>query len=404
MALAIFVWWAAFLAVMYLIYTTHPDGAGDYLAYDKAANAIVQDLPIYTGLDGDKPYLYPPLLAIALAPMVTLSSSYQTHITVWFVVNTACLILGVWLVTRELPSKRLQVGLWVLPPLFAPVFLAYLHGQVTIILFTLIAGAWASARRGNANMAGALLALAAWIKVYPVVILGLFLLRRDWKALRAAIITGIALGILQIVMAGPENMAVFVTRILPEMGTTGQTFGYHANVSLFGFFGRLFLPHPFVDKPLVDSHLLFTASRLIASFMLMLTLVVLILRDRTATGSRFDLQYALVIVSMILLTSSIGVSGLVVLILVYAILFATPARSFEKKRIWMWCLITLLLSPIDALILVGRNAAEPVPMSAWMLSTSFFLLLGLWSLLALRLWKSPIQTVAPENRPIYLSR
>lgn len=379
---------------MFSLYATHPDGAGDYKAYDEAAEALLSQTPIYSGIYGEKSYLYPPLLAILLAPVISLSPGYQTNITIGFVINVLCLVIGMWLVTREIPSRRLRVALWLLPPLFAPVFMTFLHGQVTIILFTLIAGAWVSARHGHSSTAGVLLVLAAWIKICPAVILGLFLLRQDWKVLRAALIAGIGIGLFQLVVAGPDNVIDFLTKVLPELGTSGQTTIYHANVSLVGFFGRLFIPVPLVAPPLVESEVLFVASRLLTSLLLVVSVNVLVRRNRVAAVDSFDYEYALVIVAMILLTSSVTASGLVVLLLVYAVLLSAPMRRIHQRRVQLLCMVTLVLSPVDTLIATGRPA-EGTLTPALALSTSFFMLLILLGVLAAILWTLPKRAARP---------
>lgn len=379
---ALVIWWGLFFVGMYAIYATHPDGAGDYRAYDKAATALLNGTPLYLGVYGDKTYLYPPLLAILLTPVVHLSTDYRTHTDVWFVITSVCLVLGTGFITQQVQSSRLRLAIWLLPPLFSPVFMAYLHGQVTVFLYMLIAAAWANARTQRSGYAGALIALAAWIKIYPAVLLGLFLLRRDWKTLRGAVIGGIGIGLLQLIIAGPENMLTYFTRILPELGATGQTTVYHSNVAVLGLWGRLFVPNPYVTPPLTENPTLFFFLRLLTIVLLVTGFVVSVWRNRISQVDTFDLEYGLAILTMLLMTSSIAVSGLVVLILVYAILLSAPVSGSYKRILRLVCLLGLILNPLDTIILTSQSAGS-LPLPPLALSTSFFTLVLLWVLLVM---------------------
>jgi hypothetical protein len=379
---ALVIWWGLFFVGMYAIYATHPDGAGDYLAYYKAASGLVNETPIYSGIYGSKPYLYPPFFAILLTPLARLTTSYETHVDLWFITISICLVIGTWLLTHQLQSRKLRIGLWLLAPIFTPVFMAYLHGQVTVVLYLLIVAAWVSARNKQLSYAGALITVAAWIKIYPALLLGLFLLRQDWKGLRGAIIAGLGIGLFQLLIVGPDMMLTFFTSILPELGATGQTNLYHSNVAVMGFWGRFFVPSPYVTPPLLENQTLFVVLRLLTILILITGFVISVRLNRASQVDTFDLEYGLAVVTVLLITSSLAVSGLVVLILVYAVLLSAPVSALYKRRIQLWCLLGLVLSPVDTMIAASRPA-EPLPLPPLALSTSFFTLVLLWVLLVM---------------------
>jgi hypothetical protein len=118
------------------------------------------------------PYLYPPLLAYLVQPLAALDLPQAQR--VWFTIN--CLALGsfIWLCIRLSRSTlaRRYWGVAVLGVLLAPPTRLCLQiGQTGILIALLLAATYAVQRR--APLAGALLALATTLKLYPGV-LGLF--------------------------------------------------------------------------------------------------------------------------------------------------------------------------------------------------------------------------------------
>ena len=64
----------------------------------------------------------------------------------------------------------------------------YLLGQPNLLLLALVLGAFACLRLGREISAGALVATAAAIKAFPILILGYLVYRRMWKATAATVV------------------------------------------------------------------------------------------------------------------------------------------------------------------------------------------------------------------------
>jgi hypothetical protein len=76
----------------------------------------------------------------------------------------------------------------------------YLLGQPALGLLLCLLGAFACLRNGRPWLAGTLVALAAAIKAYPILALGLLVYRRQWKATAATLV---ALALLLVVLPMP---------------------------------------------------------------------------------------------------------------------------------------------------------------------------------------------------------
>ena len=149
---------------------------GDLRAYYLAGSRVVQDAPLYFGSQLTEPipadtcdgcFLYPPILAQALAPlsMVALADAQL----IWFAVQFVVMYATVWIATSIGGSKpTIERGLWCLVATmwFVPVFASLRFGNVSTILalsVTLVAA-------GGAR-AGAGAALGLFLKVTPAALI-----------------------------------------------------------------------------------------------------------------------------------------------------------------------------------------------------------------------------------------
>lgn len=158
-------------------------------------------------------YLYPPLLAILLTPLTALSCSSALHVWV-------ALLLGLWIGSAALVVLWLR-RLWAPTPLATAIGLTFTllcwplasgvtqYAQVdTIVLFFLLLAPWLIASR-HPGWGGAALAFVAMIKVFPVVLIGYYVLRGRWRVVWGAALCMVALLVFQIAVVGlPEMLAM----------------------------------------------------------------------------------------------------------------------------------------------------------------------------------------------------
>ncbi len=89
------------------------------------------------------------------------------------------------------------------------------EGQVGALVFFLFGFAfWAYTMRRD-KLTGAVVALVTAVKVFPVLWLGFFLVKRNWRAFAATVATGSVLLVTTVALTGVPAWITFFTRIFP---------------------------------------------------------------------------------------------------------------------------------------------------------------------------------------------
>jgi hypothetical protein len=173
--------------------------AWDFRAYYTAAEAALNGesfVGVHSGLPGVS-YVYPPVSVALFLPHAVvggwqLSFALQTALNICAAVALAGLVVHTVETRRgRLPTTdRLAiVGFCVAS---APAMAVLGQGQVDLLIAVALAGAFLAVETGRGGVAGAALGGAALVKVFPAA-LGLWLVwRRAWRALAAAILTGVS--------------------------------------------------------------------------------------------------------------------------------------------------------------------------------------------------------------------
>jgi hypothetical protein len=115
----------------------------------------------------------------------------------WSAINSAALAVAMYVLLAHRPGLSGRTA-WLLAGLIlmsAPVNVNLYWGQSQLITLALIAAAMRSMERDRDGAAGLLIAAAALLRAYPLLLVGYFVIRRRWRALAFAT-AGIAAGIL----------------------------------------------------------------------------------------------------------------------------------------------------------------------------------------------------------------
>lgn len=181
-----------------------PLDAIDFSAYYLAANVLAYAEPLYVeeymhaaaermGIVYLTEYLYPPFFAGMLRPLGVLE--YQLAARIWLVLNVALAALATVVMVQAARLPLWSLPLALLATFSVPaVITTLLIGQVNIVLFVLISAAvYATVRAQDASaprqqagwdaLAGALIGVAAVVKVFPAALGVVFLLHRRLPAL-----------------------------------------------------------------------------------------------------------------------------------------------------------------------------------------------------------------------------
>ena len=133
--------------------------------------------------------MYPPSAAAMLAwiSMLGRTGSLLALVIVNSAAWLASILLSVWLAVK--PGKGRHPLVVILPSLSIIVLVhnIYLLGQPNLLLLALLLGAFACLQRGRQVAAGSLVATAAAIKAFPIMVLGYLIYRRMWAASAATV-------------------------------------------------------------------------------------------------------------------------------------------------------------------------------------------------------------------------
>ncbi len=231
--------------------------AGDFFAQGRFDQIYPADTTHYTmrvpdawpayvvaqGHDGEIfPFIYPPLWAWVSAQMATIAS-YETVHTIARIVNP---LLVVGMVALAWRAAQTTMAVWKFTLIGVVIIvgtnigsIALLQDQPQILVSFLIVLAIERSRNGGPVVAGAVLALAAALKLYPAAFAIYWIFTGQKRALASFIVIGGALGGLSIAVAGWPLHAVFLHQLaLISDGVLISPLSYSLDPTLANLFAR----------------------------------------------------------------------------------------------------------------------------------------------------------------------
>ncbi|MEI7644784.1 MAG: glycosyltransferase 87 family protein [Chloroflexales bacterium] len=172
---------------------------GDANAYLAAARAILHgQLPIGENgtaflpeaKAGIPPYLYPPLLALALIPLAILP--YPAALSVWLILVAATTILLIYLLRPLVGWAVAIIGVLFFLPTWESLWLGQINALVAVLIAVMLRE---TDRRKDATL-GVALALGTLLKVTPVLAALIFMYHRRWRSIAVAALTLVSIVIL----------------------------------------------------------------------------------------------------------------------------------------------------------------------------------------------------------------
>ncbi|MEY2483314.1 MAG: hypothetical protein QOK24_1842 [Verrucomicrobiota bacterium] len=155
----------------------------DYLVWYETGQHLLEGGEIYPVESRKFPFMYPPPCALFLAPVSALGKTGLVAALV--LVNAAAwvasIVFSVYLATGK---RRAHLFLYLIPNLAIAGFVwgNFLLGQPSLVLLALLLGGFIALQRKRPILAGILIALAAAIKAFPVLVLIYLVYRRYWTA------------------------------------------------------------------------------------------------------------------------------------------------------------------------------------------------------------------------------
>lgn len=353
----------------------------DFRVMFRATQALHQDRPLYDveGMSREPfaaYYKYPPLFAPLLEPLRPLG--FRRASRVWLVVLLTCYFSAFVVLVRTFHLRFRSPPFYlasITALVFQPSIDSFWNGQLDTPLLFLFACIWASLAKGREVRAGALIAFAAMLKVFPVYVASFLLLRRRWRALVSCAVSGLLLLGISILLTGWAAHVEFVSRVLPiNAGTTAWV----ENQSLPGLFARFYVDGR-IDGPSKETiapaatvlGALSGAAVLAATFLAGLRTT----REQTLFGA---------LVAALLL--SLPVAWIIYEVLLLIPLFDLLSQPFERDR--RGTVRAALLALAVLLLAVGNH--DTITQNAWVpQSYKLFGVLLVWALEmdALRPWR-----------------
>lgn len=358
--LVIGAWLIVLTGISYLAVNEVRDASIDFYSYYIGAVAIHEGKPIYAfetyegivesvGIRHAGLYLYPPTLAILIQPALLVSP--YVGALIWLALNVGIFIAAVGLLLRKsnIQDQRLRASLLLLPVIFTPTIMSLYLGQVNVLVFVLITVAYLTFVDKRPHISGVLLAVAAWIKLWPVILIAYFVWKREWKVVAAAILGLLLVGLLTFAFIGPEQTISFFTERLPEISQGTQPDLDHLNQSIPGTFAKMFAPSSDYVTPLVQSPSMAQQGSRIASLLLIITTIVfcswpIALKDR----EQFSTEFTLVVVAAMLITGRLFESNLILLLPAYFFI----AEQVQQEQMANWKSFVL---PIASIVMIDMH-------------------------------------------------
>jgi len=298
----------------------------------------------WTWIQRQKDYASVDIRVIGLLPITPFSTLIFWPLTffgalaakhIWILFNLALLAPIGWIVRSltGLAPRRVALAIFISFPLYRNL----LYGQFYIFLLFLILASCISYLRGWKSLSGALIAIAAVCKVFPLLLFIVFIRRREWKALASGIVTAcLAVGC-SIAVFGVTLHRVWLLQILPWV-MHGEGLGtYTANASFSGILHCLFLvepqwnPHPWYSWPLGYAILLPLLSTLVFAP------AVLLIRREAENPRQILLEWSSVVTAA-LAVSSIPASYNFVL-MIFPVCILAGILLEQHAYVWLTALV-----------------------------------------------------------------
>lgn len=345
----------------------------------------------------------PPFYGMLFLPIANASDAvYNVALTLHRSLN-----IVLYLVTGGLLAYLLRVELrrrdWlpvaavaVIMGLMQPPFDTIAYGQIDIVLLLLLTLALIGLRTQRSWLVGLGIALGGLFKLYPILLLGLLFVRRDWRSMAwtfgwLALLNSIAIGVM-----GWDNHVMYVTQVLPNIG--GGT-SWVENQTINGFLSRLITgtmeTNPIRDRTI--NMLTYGSFALVAGASFLLALA-----PAERRSNVFALQFSIFAVVMVLAVPAAWMHYSTITILAFTLLVWRAA----EHPLSVAQAATLALA--FALIAYGNqwsyfDGTRHLGLPALALSYKFYGLALLWSLLAQAIWQAwALRRQAPVQAPAVL--
>jgi hypothetical protein len=328
-----------------------------------------------------------PFSLLVMWPLTGLAPLAAKHI--WILLNLGFLIPIGWMLRSMtgLSYRRIALAF----ALSLPLHRNFSLGQFYIFLLLLLVAACWAYLRGYHALAGALVAIAAACKIFPIAFCVFFLQRRDWRALASGTVTLLATVGVSVAVFGWNLNRSFLYQVLPWALHGEAMPSYAVNASISELLHHLFLsepqwnPHPWHDSPLCYAVLLPALQ------MLVLAPAILLIRRRIDDRSRVVLEWSALLTALLTVSTEPAFYNFV--LMVFPTCVVATILLQRKKYDWLIALLIVYLGIGVPIPPQNFTTGPAVLLHVLRLPCMLALLLGIYALL----WSDPLAKHAPQD-------
>ncbi|MCX6695064.1 MAG: glycosyltransferase family 87 protein [Candidatus Altiarchaeota archaeon] len=345
----------AFLVVAYalsvaLVYNTSPAGdvrtGADMACYYFTSSAFRQGYDIYnfsevrsaqSSIGYDRIFIaspYPPFVALLFTPFTLLD--FTVAFKAWLVMNQVFILLCLsvyFLASGKKGLSDYRINLLIFFLFIASLYYSLNVGQVTILMLLLFTVFYYAMKKDVPWLAGVSLGLSTMIKLVSLIVYPYLLFRRKYRVLAYALAADAVILAFSVAVAGWGTMEKFLWQVLVPL-----------------FFSTTSIESLILS---IDP-MAFTVVKVILALAFLILLYLYCKRTVKSAGSRFDLDYAFLIASILMLTPHMVYYNYVYLILPFWILYdQRDALLKGNVRYAALALLLLIVSPTTHVSLVA---------------------------------------------------
>lgn len=180
-----------------------------------------------------------PFLALVFLPFSMLSLASAK--LVFNGISIVLFLLSIWRLTSFYKIKPMHVALLAVV-FFIPIKNNLLFGQVYFLLFFLLGESWLSYKKGQFKMMAFLLGFAILLKIFPALLMLIFLFKKEFKTLLYTAISCVILLLISVYFSGLEVWIYCIKVVLPKASNGEIATAFVDNYqSVLMFFKRWFV-------------------------------------------------------------------------------------------------------------------------------------------------------------------
>jgi len=328
------------------------------------------------GFAGLTPFSALPVVPFSIFPAIVAKR-------LWIVTNVLMLGSSIELLNRVTSLGRRRIWLLALLALF-PLRTSFLFGQMHLLLLFLLVSAYYFHRKGRQIACGICLSIAGVLKIYPLLLGGYFLCKRQWRPALATLGATLLLVGVGYLWVGSDVLNIYATQVLPRslQGEVLDPYSVHA-ASGAALFHRLLIAEPALNPvPLLNSPSLYAVLYPLWQLALLVPLLAVssIRAYRAGTG---QLEWAAFVLALLVMSPVPSSYHFVVMIfsivLLVDVLLARNEYGVAGLAVSLYCLI----SAIEFLPPFKGNGASPGALLGF---ARLWILLLLWAVFLFCLW------------------